>query len=191
MGRIAGVSPEETKERLLRTAADVFGRHGYDGASIARITAEAGLSSGAIYAHYPSKAELFVATLRAHAEGELARLGGDVVAFLRRRGETLDEPRGAEPALLVEAVVAAKREPQVAALLARSMARREAELVDLLRAAQASGELDPALPAAAVVRFAFMVALGSLLVGALDLPPVPHDDWVATVRRVVGTLEES
>ena len=67
MGRIAGVTAEETRERLLETAAAVFARLGYEKASIAEISSEAGLSSGAIYAHYSSKAELFVATLRTHA----------------------------------------------------------------------------------------------------------------------------
>src|SRR5690242_6292595 len=67
MGRIAGVTAEETKQRLLATAADVFARLGYERASIAQIASDAGLSTGAIYAHYAGKAELFVATLRAHA----------------------------------------------------------------------------------------------------------------------------
>jgi AcrR family transcriptional regulator len=190
VGRIAGVTAEDTRKRLLSTAAAVFGRLGYDGASIAQITAESGLSSGAIYAHYASKAELFVATLRAHAEDGFERaLGGDVADFLRARGEALDD-RAGPAALLVEAVVAAKRDPEVAAVLRRSMARREGQLAEVLRAAQAIGEVDPSLPPRAVVRFALMLALGSLLIGALDLPPVPHDDWAATVSRVVDLLRK-
>jgi AcrR family transcriptional regulator len=193
MGRIAGVTAEDTKGRLLATAAEVFGRLGYEGASIAQITREAGLSSGAIYAHYSSKAELFVATLRAHAEQEFERLlGGDSTAdfasFLTARGEALDRRTDVDRTLLIEAVMAAKRHAEVAALLTASLVRREEQLVELLRAAQAIGQLDPTLSAQAGVRFALMVAMGSIVVGALNLPPVDHDDWAAIIAGLVDYL---
>jgi len=193
MGRIAGVTAEETRHRLLETAADVFGRLGYDGASISDITAAAGLSSGAIYAHYASKAELFVATLRAHAEAEFERLLGgdsttDVASFLQLRAETFDRRTAVERTLLIEAVVAAKRHPEV---LTASMAQREEQLAELIRAAQEIGELDPALSAEAVVRFALMVALGSMVVSALDLPPTGHADWAALIARLVDNIRRT
>ncbi|HKE75173.1 MAG TPA: helix-turn-helix domain-containing protein, partial [Acidimicrobiales bacterium] len=67
MGRIAGVTPEETRERLLDAAARVFELKGYEGATVAQIAREAGVSSGAIYAHYASKADLLADALRAHS----------------------------------------------------------------------------------------------------------------------------
>ncbi|HEY2429258.1 MAG TPA: TetR/AcrR family transcriptional regulator [Acidimicrobiales bacterium] len=193
MGRIAGVTADDTRERLLATAADVFGRLGYDGASIAQITAAAGLSSGAIYAHYPSKAELFVATLRAHAEGEFERLlggdsTGDFVTFLTSRGEALERRTPRESSLLIEAVVAARRHPEVARVLTAALTHREHQLVQLLSAAQAIGEADPTLSAPAVVRFAFMAALGSLVVSALRLPPVDGGEWSAVIARLVDNI---
>ena len=42
MGRIAGVTPEETRERLLDAAARVFELKGYEGATVAQIAHEAG-----------------------------------------------------------------------------------------------------------------------------------------------------
>jgi AcrR family transcriptional regulator len=193
VGRIAGVTPQETRQRLLDTAAGVFAREGYDGASIAQITSEAGLSSGSIYAHYSSKAELFVATLRAHAENEFERLLGgdsrtDFGSFLTARGEALDRRTDAERTLLIEAIVAAKRHPEVAELLAASIAQREQLLAELLGAAQTLGRLDPTLPAEAAVRFTLMVALGSLVVGALDLPRISHDEWSALIARLVDSI---
>lgn len=184
---------EETRERLLATAADVFGRLGYDGASIALITAESGLSSGAIYANFASKAELFVATLRAHAEDEFDRLlggdsTGDMAAFLSARGQTLDRRTSAERTLLVEAMVAAKRHPEVAEILTMAMGARERQLTDMFHAAQVIGELDPSLSPRAAVRFALMVAMGSVVVGALDLPAVEHDEWTVLVDRLIDNL---
>ncbi|HET7014110.1 MAG TPA: TetR family transcriptional regulator, partial [Streptosporangiaceae bacterium] len=55
MGRIAGVSPAETRERLLAAAAEVFAERGYDGTRVADIAAAAGVSNGALYAHFGSK----------------------------------------------------------------------------------------------------------------------------------------
>src|SRR5258705_2961093 len=44
-----------TRERLLAAAEQVIARHGYGGASIDLITAEAGYSKGAIYSNFKSK----------------------------------------------------------------------------------------------------------------------------------------
>ena len=74
MGRIPGVTGAETRERLLRAAADVFAEHGFDGTRVAAIAAAAGLSNGALYAHFASKADLLVDALRTHGRGRLADL---------------------------------------------------------------------------------------------------------------------
>ena len=183
----------QTRQRLLDTAADVFGRCGYDGANIAEIASQAGLSTGAIYAHYAGKAELFEATLRAHADAEFERLLGgdsalDFASFLEARGNILDRPEADDESLLIEAIVAARRHPEVAALLRESVAGRQRQLADLFRAAQEVGAVDDALSADAVVRFAFMAAVGSLLVGTLDLPAVDHEAWTALIKRLVDNV---
>jgi AcrR family transcriptional regulator len=52
-----------SRERLLDAAVRVFARDGYNGTSIDRIAAEAGLSKGAVYWNFASKEELFFALL--------------------------------------------------------------------------------------------------------------------------------
>lgn len=47
-----------TRETIVAGAAAVFGRRGYGLASIADIAAEAGVTKGALYFHFPSKDEL-------------------------------------------------------------------------------------------------------------------------------------
>lgn len=49
----------ETRRRLIEAAGVVVGRHGYAGASIARITAEAGVAHGAFYLHFANQQALF------------------------------------------------------------------------------------------------------------------------------------
>lgn len=49
----------ETRRRLLTAAADIVGRHGYAGASVARIAAAAGVAHGAFYLHFATRQALF------------------------------------------------------------------------------------------------------------------------------------
>jgi AcrR family transcriptional regulator len=192
MGRIAGVTAEETRDRVLAAAASVFARNGYDGATTAAICSEAGVSSGALYGHFGSKAELFAATLRSHGPNEVERLlafGGttaEVVEAMGERGVALAHRRPAEGSLLVEAIVAAKRHPDVRELLTASFAEGERSFTGLLESGQASGAIDPGIRTAAVSRFITMLVLGSLMVAALDLPEVDDDDWAVLLHDLVG-----
>jgi AcrR family transcriptional regulator len=65
----------QTRERLLAAAEQVFARHGYGGASIDLITAEAGYSKGAIYSNFESKEAVFLELLRLYMERDMAELG--------------------------------------------------------------------------------------------------------------------
>ena len=50
-----------TQKALLSVARTHFGRQGYSGAEIARIAADARVTSGAIYHHFGNKQGLFLA----------------------------------------------------------------------------------------------------------------------------------
>ncbi|MFM9865032.1 MAG: TetR/AcrR family transcriptional regulator [Micropepsaceae bacterium] len=79
----------QTRERLLAAAERVFARHGYGGASIDLISAEAGYSKGAIYSNFESKEEVFL---------ELARV------YMERRMTELEDVVGGEPSKLAGAL---------------------------------------------------------------------------------------
>ena len=51
---------EKTRERILDAAEDVFSRCGVSGATMADIADCAGVSRGAVYGHYRSKAQVFL-----------------------------------------------------------------------------------------------------------------------------------
>ena len=200
MGRIAGVTAEETRQRLVLAAARVVADQGYDGARVGEIAREAGLTTGAIYAHFRSKDELLRAATAGHGGAELGDLlggarpapltaDGDVVALLRVLARRLGQrPTSADSSFLVEAAVAAKRDPEVARRLRREVAHRESGLAVALRAAGDGGVVDPALPPTAVSRLALTFALGSLLVRALGLDPVDQEEWAVVADRLVDAL---
>ncbi len=54
---------ERTRSALLASAAKVFARRGYDGATLDEVAADAGYTKGAVYANFESKEELFLAML--------------------------------------------------------------------------------------------------------------------------------
>src|SRR5690606_41885178 len=67
-------------------------------------------------------------------------------------------------------VVAARRDPDLAAVLADHVGQREAFFATLVRHSQRRGDLDGDVSPEAVARLCFMIALGSLVMRALDLP---------------------
>lgn len=72
-----------TRAVLLRAAAAAFAERGYEGASVDAIAAAEGLSKGAVYAHFPSKLDLYldvVHNLLEQAEWRLERVGASVRA---------------------------------------------------------------------------------------------------------------
>ena len=188
-----------TRDRLVRAAREVLERGGYATASVMAIAERAGVSAGALYRHYSSKAELFVEVFRAAADGELAalnaaattersiaeRLEASVATYARR---ALHNRRLAwafvyEP---VDPIVDAER-----LVYRRNYCRGMAAL---LREGIVAGELhdeDPDLTAAAIVG-----AIAETLVGPLSPlggTTTSEDDIVAGlvrfVRRAIGARD--
>ncbi len=55
---------DRTRADLIAAAGRVFAARGFEGASVGDIAAEAGYTKGALYAHFGSKSDLFVAVAR-------------------------------------------------------------------------------------------------------------------------------
>jgi len=71
-------SPESTRERLVAEAGRLLRKGGYAAASVQAIADRSGVSAGALYRHFASKAELFVEVFRDHAKRDMAAI--DAVA---------------------------------------------------------------------------------------------------------------
>jgi AcrR family transcriptional regulator len=106
-----------TRERLLAAAERVIDRHGFGGASIDLITAEAGYSKGAIYSNFESKEEVFLELLRLYMERDMAELerivgleSEELFAAVTKWLETMDADRDC-PLLATELKLQARRNP--------------------------------------------------------------------------------
>jgi AcrR family transcriptional regulator len=192
VGRIAGVAAAQTRERLLRAAADAFAARGYDGTRVADIASAAGVSNGALYAHFASKADLLVEALRTHGRQVLADLFAaepdrSVIDLLLVTGQQLLRRRDPIGYLVVEAMVAARRDRDVGRPMRDYVGERADWLADLMRVAQIDGELDPELSPDALAHFCLLLAMGSAIVTP-DLHAVDDQQWATLLGRVVRGL---
>ena len=61
MPKVTDEHKQRRREEILEGAQRAFARHGYEGATVARLEEEIGLSRGAIFNYFASKEALFVA----------------------------------------------------------------------------------------------------------------------------------
>ncbi len=180
--------------QLVEAAAAVFGEKGYDRAGVAEIARRAGVTTGAIYSRYRSKAELLVEAVRVHCTGPLDDLlldngSRDTAAALDEAGAVIgSRGLGLGQALLLEAMVAARRDEELRDVLLTRMVERRAKLEGVIIAGQEAGSLDPALDTHAVVQLAHAIGLGFLLQDAVGIAAPQPDAWGALVHRLLGAL---
>ncbi|MCW2702668.1 MAG: putative transcriptional regulatory protein [Blastococcus sp.] len=192
MGRTPGATAASTCQRLLRAAADVFARRGYEGTRVAEIAEAAGLSNGALYAYFGSKAELLVDALRAHGQRMLADLASadptrSISDLLLQTGRSLHLQREPDDQLVIEALIAARRDEEVAAPMRAYVRERADWLAGLVQDAQERGELDPGIAPSAVAHFCLSLAAGTALVSP-DLNDVDDEEWAALLARLLAAL---
>jgi AcrR family transcriptional regulator len=185
------------REKLIAAAAEVFAEKGYDRAGVAEIARRAGYTTGAIYGRFTGKAELLLAAIELHSDSELDvlfnehRFEGKVTDILTTVGSHLVTDVDENGALLLEAFVAARRDPEVRLMMQGALDLRGDRLADLVAEAQSTGAIDPALDAEAVVRFCHAVGFGFLLFRAVDLDLPDPGPWEDLIARLVNALDSS
>jgi AcrR family transcriptional regulator len=166
-------SAELTRRRLLEAAQRVFFERGFHGASLEAVAEEAGLTKGAVYSRFVSKADLFLAYQEERNEltiqGARARLaeleaGGwppDVI-IEHWRSRLLHEPP--EQALLViEFWASACRDPEIHRRFSDQHERLLRRVGDDLAAAARRLGVSLPLPALDLVRLSTGIAHGLTL----------------------------
>jgi TetR/AcrR family transcriptional regulator, mexJK operon transcriptional repressor len=107
------LSPEK-RSQILSGAATVFATDGYEGASMARIAAVAGVSKGTLYNHFDSKAALFTTYVGEKCHQYLARVfdsadhEGDPAEVLRGIGKRMVQMMLSDVGLEIYRVVIAE-----------------------------------------------------------------------------------
>jgi AcrR family transcriptional regulator len=119
-GKAGAVEP--TRERILNAAARLFAEHGFTGASMPAIAAQSGITAGAIYRHFASKAELLLEVVKRALEAlpfsfERSSAKGDAELLPEVAARLTDPALTLLRRLSVETHAAASRDPEVNKLL--------------------------------------------------------------------------
>lgn len=151
------------RDEVLQKAAETFWRLGYEGASIADLTAQMGITPQSLYGAFSSKAALYresLAWYQTHigASNAQALEGPDVIAALTRllRGSAAEFSRPGRPhgCMVSTAVLTSATENES---IANHVARLRSEMLDALRArierGIAEGQLKTSTDAPALARF--------------------------------------
>ena len=91
MARYSAAHKARSRQALIEAGADLFRARGYNGVGIDELCAEAGLTRGAFYGHFDSKAALLAAVLRGNHDfaRRLAERPGTTTGSLRRQGSKI------------------------------------------------------------------------------------------------------
>jgi TetR/AcrR family transcriptional regulator, transcriptional repressor of aconitase len=160
MPKVSQEHLDARRAQILGGAQRAFARHGYEGATVARLEEETGLSRGAIFNYFGSKQDLFI---------ELA------LATSIRYGNLVLE-RGLEPAIramaeedpdwlgvLFEMDARLRHEPEFLRRLEAAQEDESPRIVDWFAARQADGTFRDDVGARELGRFATIVLNGFAL----------------------------
>lgn len=179
---------DATRHRIIGAARRLVAESGYARTGVPAIAQMAGVSTGTVYRHFPSKAALFVEVFQQASRHEIEaftaaarhpgcarqRLSGMVETFARRalRGRTLAR------ALLVEPVG-----PEIDADRQRFREPYRAVIEDVIQTGIAAGQLPP--QDARITATCIVGAIVETLLGPLSEPPHPEDEEDRLVDNLV------
>ncbi|HVM99523.1 MAG TPA: helix-turn-helix domain-containing protein [Caulobacteraceae bacterium] len=181
-------TPAITRERILAAAERLFAEQGFDRVSMPAIAAASGVTAGAIYRHFPSKADLFFEIVRqavqaapvTPAEGEVS-LPAIVGAYTTRRLKRVRQ-------LAIEVHAASTRDPDVRRLLRRTLERQIAELATGMAAGQRAGAFDASLDPELAASLLFVLIMGLAHMETLLPGKVGDATWRAFVEARVAAV---
>lgn len=186
---------DPVRTRLLKAATAEFAEKGYDGARVGEIAKRAGLTTGAIYANFTGKSELLLEAISRISAFELDKIvsviasGTDPLDAVAEMGSELAtrDPDASEP-LLIEALVAVRRDTDVRDAIRDLIEQRESLFTGLVEQAQVEGKVVDEIGTEAITRFCFALVFGFLLYEAMDFPHPEPAAWSAMLRRLVDSF---
>lgn len=184
----------DPRRRVLDAAIACFTRSGFHGTSMHEVCTEAGMSPGALYRYFPSKEAIIIAIVeeeRAARASLLERLDAapSFVEGLAAMGDALFS--GEMPMVCVELGPEISAEASRNAVLKAKFNEVEAEMTGAIRrafvAAQARGEIDPALDADAALVMINAIGDGLLLRRRLE-PELPLAQMMPALGQLIGRM---
>jgi AcrR family transcriptional regulator len=142
------------RQQIVDAAAELFATKGFDATTTADICRAVGMSAGNVFHYFAGKREILLAVISDDVTDKASRLAAaraeaDPWAALLDVVDLLIEPatNALGPPLVMEAMLQARRDPELAEWLARDGADERAVIENLVRRAVGAGRIDPGMPA--------------------------------------------
>jgi AcrR family transcriptional regulator len=198
LGRPRDVASTETRERLLQVARKAFARDGFDATTNRHIADAAGITPGAIYHYYPSKADLYVAVyaeVQAIVYGQFEKAVAPHAGLVDRFSAVLDaavELNRQDPSIagfVVGVAAESQRHPDLGELLAASRSVSTGFLHRLAKDAADRSELQADISASALEDLLNAVLSGLARFSNQTGDSERHAQAVAVLKRfMAGSL---
>lgn len=192
--RSADRPPGATRAQLLESAAEVFAEQGYSGASIGSIGSRAGVTSGTLYRHFDSKADLLLHVVEQAVHGvplseRLAASGRTTRQFFSKLVSAYADPSLRRVRrLAIEIHAAASRDERAAELLAAFNERTRAALRERLDQCVELGLLPPRLDTQRSASLLLVLVMGLAHLDTLDPELLGDPAWASFLERSVDRL---
>lgn len=182
---------EQARSRIVAAAGEVLGRKGVGGATMEEIAREIGVSKGALYLYFPSKARLLEAVLTQQRNEMMRRFehlfeGGDVAQGIV---DAIDVVLSDEfdPAVWNEVIAASASDPEIRAVLIRDEKEDIRQLKAILRRLEKQGRIPPISDLDVVADILMLLIGGSLVeVSTRGEAAVQKRKLVRALRYVLG-----
>lgn len=190
-GEVADPASDPLRDKLLDAAGQVFAAKGYGGTKIMDIVRAAGLSSGAVYGRFTSKNELLLAAVLAAVEHDSLerRFNQSPVAEMLAEASRATEPLDDREAMQLEAFIAARREPTLAAALAEARSQwRQTIAAPLIERASLDGSASPDADFDSLVYLVQTLHLGLLVQRGAGQHAPDGEAWQRFVEHLLRSM---
>ena len=182
----------------MQAASAEFVERGYDAARVSAIARRAGLTSGAVYARWPTKSDVMVAALeyifqqtlparRLEDGGASGMRPPDMLVTLGASLLVPDDLRD----VTVQVFGSARNNQQIQECLQRFLNKEADQLSRIVEQGKRDGLADPELSTAAMSLLCQAVGIGThlLLSAGLDDRHVPsEEEWNALITRLINAV---
>lgn len=187
---------QDVTRRLLEAGVAAFGENGYEATRIHEIARRCGLTTGAIYARWPTKPQLFLAVVEHATSQRMAFIGNSAGMPADERMTALgasllssDDHRLGD--LMFETFVSARHDHSIAELVSECLGTEANTLTAMVAEGKEAGLIDPSLSTEAIVVFCQALDLGTHLALSADGPrqaAPTQQEWDALMKRIVGAV---
>jgi AcrR family transcriptional regulator len=178
------------RETLIEAAVEEFSRKGYAATTLAAIARRAGVTTGAVYAHFEGKLDLLLEALGLRTADKFTDLALDAAKVPAAQltdvlaqglvGATL----GRRALILLDVIAFARRDAEAAKALRRMVEVRQEAFERMTQAGVDAGFIDPTLSHDELARLISGLSFGMLVQRALGEPTAS----AATVSQLAALL---